>query len=215
MKSHFVLLGLILSLTVSAQFPEPRNFAFAYSYLMIGQSDVCGPEINGPGNLIYGPAYCTHFEWNTPDTTSTSAHLESYKIYYQSRQNETTILATTTDTSYYMSIGIMGTVWVTAVYSNPAGESLISNIQQNDDLPIAIKELNLSADGITYDRGNQTIILNNIDKPQGIKIIDATGKVIEKMNDSKFVSVNTLIPGLYFVEYKDENSKVLRFKFIR
>ena len=215
MKSHFVLFGLILSLTISAQFPEPRNFAFAYSYIMIGQSEVCGPETNGPGDLIYGPAYCTHFEWNRPDTAPTSAHLESYKIYYQSLQNKTTVLATTTDTSYYMAIGIMGKVWVTAVYSNPAGESLISNIQENGDLPIAIKELNLSAEGITYDRENQTIILNNIDKPQVIKIIDATGKVIKKVNDSKLISVNNLIPGLYFIEYKDENSKVLRFKFIR
>jgi len=217
MKTQSLLLGLLLSLSVYAQFPEPKNFGFACSYITIDQIGTCGDWKNGFPPEITGPAYCSYFEWSSPDTSTTTAHLDGYKLYYQYKNdNSITVLSTLTDTSLYKPIGIIGDVWVTAIYSNPAGESSKSNIVANMELPISLDKTKLISDeSVFYDKYTQTITLKNGEYSQLVSIIDANGKMLRTMKSSQVIDVSDLSPGLYFVEYSDIELNTSRYKFIK
>jgi hypothetical protein len=141
---------LLISLNAFAQFPVPTDFQFNYTYIMIEQSGFC------EGQVVGGPTYCSTFSWNAPDTAGLTTQLEFYRIYYQMyfmQDSTPIIIAEVNETFHNMEIGILGKIWVTAVYSNPDGESEPSNIIINDDLPISIEEQNNTNQfQIIYDR---------------------------------------------------------------
>ncbi|MEA4841325.1 MAG: T9SS type A sorting domain-containing protein [Bacteroidales bacterium] len=215
MKSQSILLGLLLSLSVYAQFPEPKDFDFSCTYIMLGQQCTCG-TLNG-SQEIPGPTYCSYFEWNMPDTSTTTSHLDGYKVYYSKMHDSSIeVLSTLTDTSFYKLVGILGEVWVTAIYSNPAGESSKSNVIVNDNLPISLNEVEqTSSKDVIYDKYTQSITLRNIDNSQSVSIIDANGKFIRKIINCKVIDVSDLNPGLYFVVYSDIELKTSSDKFIK
>jgi|GEM_PF-635604 len=217
MRTQIILLGLLLSLSVYAQFPEPKNFAFSYNYIMLGQTATCGESENGVPLEINGPTYCSYFEWDRPDTSLTTSHFDGYKVYYNGMYEDSiTVISTLTDTSFHKLIGIIGEVWVTAIYSNPAGESSKSNIIINEDLPINLNKTELiSEQSVFYDTNTQSITLKNVDNAQFVRIIDANGKFIRTINNSKVIDVSDLNPGLYFVEFNDIEFNISKFKFIK
>lgn len=214
MKIQLLLLGLLLSLSVYAQFPEPKHFGFSFTYIMLGEQNTCGPKSS---QEIHGPAYCSYFEWDMPDTSKTTSHLEGYKVYYHSMQDDSIrVLSTLTDTCFYKLVGILGEVWVTAIYSNPVGESSKSNIIINADLPINLNKTELiSEQSVFYNTITQSIMLKNVDNAQFVSIIDANGKLIRTINNSKIIDVSDLNPGLYFVEFNDPELNISKFKFIK
>lgn len=207
MKKLLSLIGMLIPLFSYCQFPEPQNFQYDYDYIYIGEYEFCA------GNMVNGPAYCSHFKWSMPDTTLTTAKLESFKIYYNGYYNSDTILiATVTDTAYDKLLGIIGEVWVTAVYSAPNGESNASNIEINQQLPIGIdKKLINSNNSIIYDCKQQTIFWNN-KTPHKISIIDLQGKIIKSIQNQTSIDISELNTGLYIVEVIDENSNFFRQK---
>jgi hypothetical protein len=213
MKKQLILLGLLLSLSVYAQFPKPTNFSFSFTYMRMGQQTTCG---TGSEDIGSG-SYCSYFEWNTPDTSATTSHLESYKVYYRDkRDNSITVLSTLTDTSFHQRVGIMGKVWVTAIYSNPAGESSISNEIENLGLPINLNEVKqTSGKTVIYNTNTQSLTLKNVDNSQSVSIIDANGRLIRKIINRKVIDVSDLNPGLYFVVYSDLELKISKDKFIK
>jgi len=217
MKTQSILLGLLLSLSVYAQFPEPKNFGFAYDYIMIGQISYCGDWKNGFPPEITGPAYCSYFEWSCPDTSTTTAHLEGYKVYYYDNHSDSiTVLSTLTDTSFYKKVGIIGEVWVTAIYSNPAGESSKSNIIKNGNLPMSLNKIKLISDeSVFYNKKTQTITLKNGYNSQLVGILDANGQILRTYSTSKVIDVSDLNSGLYFMEFTDIKLNVSRYKFIK
>ena len=209
------LLGILLvmsSLTSLAQFPEPASFDFGYEYIMIEEAGFCA------GQWVSGPTYCSHFTWTVPDTNSTNSTLDYYKLYYYSYGTEdTTILTTTTNTDFDMEIGIMGEIWVTAVYFNPVGESEPSNIIINSDLPISVEE-NPAQNGldILYDIKNQEIIIINGNDISGVNIFNGQGKLIKSENTfSDRISISNLQKGLYIVEILSGNQVIKRRKIIK
>lgn len=214
MKNNLTILLLMLSITTLAQFPAPTNFEFSYEYIMIDQSGYCA------GQWVYGPTYCSHFNWTAPDTTTTQATLDYYNLYYNAYLYNDTILylfASTTDTFYDVEAGFIGEMWVTAVYSNPNGESDSSNMVINYDLPISVEENGLTEEFmILYDRKSQLISIKNGDRISKIRIIDIQGKLLKSLNFSNNkISLENLPTGLYIIEIFTDNSEVIRQKILK
>ncbi len=212
MKTFITILLVISSISTFGQFPEPTNFDFSYEYFMIDESGYCA------GQWVYGPTYCSHFTWTTPDTNSTNSTLEYYNLYYYSYgTQDTTILTSTTNTFFDMEIGIMGEIWVTAVYSNPYGESEPSNIIINEDLPISVNE-NLAPTDLTvfYDNKLQEIVIKSGEIISKINLFDNQGKLIKSQkpkNDR--INIENLQNGLYLIEIHLDNQRVIRQKIIK
>jgi hypothetical protein len=212
MKTTTIFFLVMLSMTTMAQFPSPTNFEFSYQYFNTNQSGYCD------GQPVYGPVYCSHFGWTTPDTTITNSHLEFYNLcYYKYFSGDTSIILSTEETYVELLIGIIGEVWVTAVYSNPEGESGPSNIIINEDLPISISENVLNEKLVFYyDQKNQAINLTDPSQIRQIKIIDIQGKTLKlfKYPEGK-ISLYDLASGCYFIEVLTNNSKSFRQKVIK
>lgn len=175
-------------------FPAPTNLDATISYIMMDEWTVCN------GEVINGPGYCTSMHWNTPDTSQSEAHLKEYNIYYLDMFEPTpNIFATTKDTVFTFSSGIMGQMWVTAVYENPTGESEPSNIYENNDLPINVLNTSEASDPLKYNRKSQVI---SIDREQIMKlfIYNSIGQVVMAVdNPDEFISTSHLQPDIYFV----------------
>lgn len=212
MKTLIGILFVISSISVFGQFPEPTNFNFSYEYIMIDESGYCA------GQWVYGPTYCSHFTWTAPDTNSTNSTFEYYDLYYYSYgTQDTNILTTTTDLFFDMEIGIMGEIWVTAVYSNPDGESLPSNIIINEDLPISVNENHLQNElNIFYDNKNQEIKITNGESVSQIKIYNCQGELINsnKSNRTK-INIENFSTGLYIIEIINNDQNFIRQKIIK
>ncbi len=213
MKTIIGLLLVISSVSAFGQFPEPTNFDFSYEYIMIDESGYCA------GQWVYGPTYCSHFTWSIPDTNSTSSTFEFYNVYYYSYYvtPDTNILATTTDLYFDMEIGIVGEIWVTAVYSNPDGESVPSNIIINKELPISVNEIHLQNElNIFYDYNTQEIKIINGESISQINIYDCQGELtaLNKSNMNK-ISMESLPHGLYIIEVINKDQDVIRRKIIK
>lgn len=212
MKTFTGILFAICPILSFGQFPEPVNFTFSYQYYMIDQSGECA------GQWVYGPTYCSHFSWNAPDTNATNSTLAHYNLYYYSwGSQDTVVLTSTTDLQFDMEIGIIGEIWVTAVYSDPDGESEPSNIIINDDLPISVNEYDLQNEpDIFYDNQNQEIIIKNRNKVSRINIYNCNGELMisTKTIRSK-INIEHFTAGLFIVELILADQDVIRHKIIK
>lgn len=212
MKKLIGILLVISSISAFGQFPEPINFDFSYEYIMIDQSGYCA------GQWVYGPTYCSHFTWTTPDTNSTGSTFEYYNLYYYSyAPQDTIILTTTTDLYFDMQIGIMGEIWVTAVYSNPDGESVPSNIIINEDLPISINENHLQNElNIFYDKRTQEIKIINGERISQMNIYNSQGELTNSNNSNmNKINIGSFPTGFYIIEIINNDQNVIRQKIIK
>ncbi len=212
MKKILFILLLSASLTATGQFNPPINFSFTYDYIMLGHSGYCA------GNWVYGPTYCSHFTWEPPDTTNPKNNTpESYNLYYLPLdETDTIILASVPDTNFDMEIGIIGDVWVTAVYTNPDGESEPSNIITNLDLPITVDEYQArDRINVFYDDQLQQIRITNKQEIAKIKVYNYQGKLI-LTRQSPIDNIDMKLPGksLYIVEILTNYQKLLRKKIL-
>ena len=211
MKAFTLFFWLLFSVSVFGQFPEPTNFQFNYSYILLNSVGPCN------GHTIVGPAYCSDFWWEAPDTTSTSATLDHYVIYYHPNNDpQIYAIATTTDTSVEMEIGIIGQVWVTAVYNNPDGESAASNVVVNNDLPISVGQISeKDMTSAYYDKTNEILNIKISDKTFQIKLYNYLGELLQDVYNTKQLNMATYAKGLYIVEIILKNHRVVRYKIIK
>lgn len=211
MKKSLLILSIMLSSVAFAQFPSPQNFVYSFSYIMIDDYGMCA------GEWLAGPTYCSYFSWDEPDTTGTSASLDYYNIYISDLDYENEIIITTTEISHEVEMGIIGHIWITAVYSNPYGESEPSNIVTNTDLPISLDEIKVSEnDLIYYNRETQFIEkVNNKLVIKEIIIYNFNAKVFKR---SRFqlnkLSLIDLVEGVYIIEIITDK-KVLYQKILK
>jgi len=210
MKTKIVTLLLLISVTVIAQFPAPHDFQFGYSYIEMGNWGVC----NGKG--VNGPTYCSSFAWGIPDTTSTTARLSKYKIYYKNYGGKPYVIDSTTNNYYSGEMGIIGFVWVTAVYTNPVGESAASNIIENNSLPIRVKDLSESEKiKFRVDAQNRNLILDAESAIKTLKVVNSQGRtVLEFVNPTQYISVKDIARGVYIILINDMEGKIYHNKII-
>lgn len=212
MKKYFTILLIMLSVTTFAQFPAPTNFIYSYNYIRIDEGGYCG------GHFIIGPTYCSYFAWDAPDTTTTNAILDHYNIYYYNYGTfDTIIMASLPELYYEDEFGAIGEMWITAVYTNPEGESGPSNIAVNEDLPISVPEYKLTTENaIQYDQITQEIIITNEEKIGEINLYDNQGKtIITTKPVTHKICIENLPSGLYIVELITKDSKIIRQKIIK
>jgi hypothetical protein len=212
MKKKLTAIFLLLSMAASAQFPEPMNFEFESDYIMLYETGYCA------GQWVEGPTYCSHFNWETPDTSTISSTLEYYNIYYyQYPTNDTTVIASVPETYFNVELGVMGEVWVTAVYSDPDGESGQSNTIVNEELPISVNENeSMKKNKILYDRESQRISINNDQEINKIKVIDSQGKLVKSLGVANgSVNIKRLPEGFYIVEIVTDSGELIRQKIVK
>lgn len=212
MKTLLGILFVIIASTAFAQFPPPTNFQFSYEYIMIDESGECA------GQWLYGPTYCSHFAWDVPNASLTTATLENYKLYYfDFYTRDTIVLATPVEPFFDMEIGIIGEMWVTAVYSNPDGESAPSEILVNYDLPISIDESPSAEKRVVYYNQNlQAVIIEDADGVSEINIYSVQGQLVQSQKSAgSSISVEHLPGGSYVVEITFDNQQVVRQKIIK
>jgi len=214
MKKLLSTTMITCSMFAYAQFPAPTNLEFTYQYFMIGEGGYCD------GQWVYGPTYCSHFDWSPPDTSISSATLEYYNIYYNHWAYSDTILilyTSTTETFYDVEDGFIGELWVTAVYSDPDGESGKSNIIINPDLPISVEENMLNErPAIIFDQNSQLLRIEYQEKVAQINIFDSQGKRMKALTTSgNILSLEAFSSGLYIVEIITVDSDLIRRKIVK
>lgn len=210
MKTLIVIFLVISSLSVFAQLPEPKDFDFSYDYIMIDEAGYCA------GQWVYGPTYCSHFTWSSPDTNTTNSTLEYYNLYYYSYDTYDTIILTTTTNLYVdIQIGIIGEIWVTGVYSDPDGESGPSNTVINEDLPISVNEILQDDLRILYDNINKELLIDKVESVSKLNIYNCQGEMIysEKPTSNK-INIESYSTGLYIIEIINNDQEVIRRKII-
>jgi len=215
-----ILLFCLTTMICQAQFPAPHSLMMFGKYIMIGDSGYCC------GKEVMGATYCTDFQWETPDVSETEAQLTGYNIYYYNNYgyyngmeipfSEATRIAQTANTYFQMEIGIIGAVWVTAVYSNPEGESEPSNIVDNGDLPIAIKKVEKQPFTLTYNEQKNGIEIKDIENISSLRIFRLDGTEIMSVSSSDFHFIDTkgIEKGVYIVKITTKDAKLITEKII-
>lgn len=211
MKKSLILIVLVsVSLKGLAQYPSPANFDWSGEYVMLDEwTDCNGEAINGPG-------YCTTISWNTPDTSITNALLTGYKVYYQKLDsNSPYIFSSLVDTVLTFTEGILGEMWVTAIYENPLGESEPSNLIKNNDLLIPVEKVKVNLSLIEYYKTEQLIKLKKGDI-ENVIISNINGQTIMNYKSPKnSISVSTLKSGVYFVTVISSSTKKNTLKIMK
>ena len=208
MKTHVLVLILTsLSLNVFAQFPAPTNLSVVVDYVELGGESVyCG------GTHLNGPAYCTRIWWSAPDTSSTEATLMQYNIYI--------------DGNLRLSVGknflsdnicdaLTGTFYMTAIYANPAGESVASNeVVVSDDLPIGLIEKTTDTEfTVLFDELTQKVKIEHcIYDIAAISLYNLSGQQVATSTHKDYLILANLSSGIYIVKITDVQNRIYRSK---
>jgi len=218
-ENEDVNLGDIVLIPISSvTFPAPQNFIMDYHYFMIDESGICG------GEIVIGATYCTTFWWDAPDVSETDAQLTGYNIYYypfgykldEIPYSEGSIIFQTTNTYVQLEIGIIGYTWVTAIYTEPDGESEPSNYQFNEDLPISVNEVKTKQYSIFHNKQKNGIEINGIENITLIEVFSLDGIEIISVKNSDFSFINTknCNKGVYLIKIQTSGGKIITDKII-
>jgi hypothetical protein len=95
----------------------------------------------------------------------------------------------------------MGVVWVTAVYSDPEGESLPSNFAVNAGLPIGTKEVKRPDLSVVYNKHKDLIEISGVEDIASVRIFRIDGTIIKSVASSDLHYVNTkgIEKGIYII----------------
>lgn len=214
MRRITLMLTILIPLTGLAQFWAPTGLEFYYYYFPIDDGGYCN------GQVITGPAYCSYFNWNAPDTLPVKANLLNYKLYFQHlAPNDSSVecFATVSDTFFIVPSGFIGKMWVTAVYDNPSGESDSSNIVINNSLPIGIagptaKEI----PKIWYDYSGAQVKVEEGVSIREINLYNELGQLVKSASNTNLLSIKEMPSGVYIAEVKNKNPNlVFRKKIVK
>jgi len=199
----------------NVQFPVPQNFQMSLHYIMLGDWGVC------EGEAVVGPYFCTTFQWNEPDLSETESQLVGYNIYYYETMEELTeipfsegnIIVQTVSTNLTVGNGFVGYTWVTAVYSEPDGESAPSNVAKNFDLPLGIKNNEIKTHSIVYNSQMKTIEIIGVENIASINVFGIDGRLISA-SELNSIDVKYLPNGVYIIKVTTKTGKIISDKLI-
>ena len=201
----FVVVLFITQFSIAQEFPAPTNFEIDSRYIGLD-----GVGSNCDGLQIFGPEHVTHFSWDEPDLSSTTATLEYYTIY-----SGGVPVATTQNTTHCVDFGFAETeLYVKATYSNPDGESEASNIVEAGGLPIGIKNvLDLPVELVYSKELGILSVKNNTSPIKDILLYDMQGrKVVDNQGLVDYISTDQLIPAIYLVSITFQDDIIRNIK---
>lgn len=198
------------------QFPSPLYYQMNLNYITWDDWSFCA------GVPIKGPSYCMHFTWKEPNLSETESQLIGYKIYnYFTLEelaeiplNDGQSIAQTINTYAEIEGWIAGYTWVTAIYSEPDGESAPSNIEFNlGEPPIVINKDEIYPHSIAYNSQMKTIEITGIKNIASIDIFDINGRFIAtcKLND---IEVKHFPIGIYIIKITTETGESISDKLV-
>lgn len=213
MKRNSTILFSLISLNAFAQFPSPTNFSLQGQYIELDRCELC--LSSSPLHDLCGPTYCTAFSWQAP-TETTAATLDHYNIYGK-YDNQIVFSATEVTLYHWVQIPPQGDFWVTAVYSNPIGESLPSNVVTGwTELPTSNSKIQSIKEDIVFSKSEQTLTINSTKTIVKMNLIDSNGRIIKCFqNPSKKIYISEVPRGFYIIEAYCEKIVVLRQKIIK
>ena len=186
-------------------FPAPHSFDMTYVYF----GNIPGWCDGQPATLS---SYCTTLEWEEPDLSETEAQLIGYNLYffytwtyYEGMEipfSEVEQIAFTTSNYLILNQGFIGVLWVTALYSEPEGESEPSNYHFNEDLPISIDKDEISSYSIIYNKQQNVVKISGIENINSVTIFSLDGSQINFVTDNDFnrISLKNISKGVYIVK---------------
>jgi hypothetical protein len=128
--------------------------------------------------------------------------------------SEGQIITQTVGIGLEMGSGFMGYTWVTAVYSEPDGESDPSNVEINlDGLPLGINKNEIKTHSIVYNNQMKTIEVIGIENITSIDIFGIDGRLItsSKLNN---IDVKYLTNGVYIIKVTTKTGIIISDKLI-
>ncbi|CAM3410192.1 T9SS type A sorting domain-containing protein [Aequorivita lipolytica] len=183
---------VISNLSYGQDFPSPTNFDIQFCYAW---PDTCGPGYD-PGDTVY------YYSFDAPDVSGIESELVGYNLYFE----EDFMVFFTTTTYEDVTYG-EGDYYVTAVYINPSGESLPSNVVHGDGAALSIGDYNKLNNIIIYPNPlpvNEQLTIESNSEIINISAYDILGNKIfnTTKNKTKF-SANKR--GIYFLKIETEN----------
>jgi len=224
-----VVLCFFISITSQAQFPAPRSFWMSYRYITINDDNYCC------GKWLSAPAHCEPvFGWELPELSGTDMQLAGYNVYFYYTKryyegmeipfSEAKIIAYITDPyNPYLhtrcgDITDTGIAWVTAVYSNPEGESEPSNIvfSPNAGIPIAIRKVEQQPFSLTCNKQKNGIEIHGLENITSLRIfrLDGTEIAPGSASDFRFIDTKDLAKGVYVVRITTGEGGVISEKIV-
>ncbi len=196
MKIVTLFLTFIVGLSLYAQFPAPTDFDYDLCYNQMGELR-CAPDLPEL-------SYRTTFTWVTPDIIGISSTLTGYKIYWNG-----SLLASPSTSPFVIDGGFSGSLYITAVYSNPSSESVASNVI-NVDLPLDINALKMNNIFELFPNpATETIYITGSNLIKFLNVYNSAGKKIDKViSTNNSIDIKDLSSGLYFFEIVDVNNQI-------
>jgi hypothetical protein len=198
------------------QFPSPQNFQWSYKYISWDDWGFCA------GEPVTGPSHCTTFGWKEPNLSETESQLIGYRIYnYHSMEelteipfNEGQTIAETASIGFETGGAFVGYTWVTALYSEPDGESEPSNVEINFDGPaLVINKNEMKTHSIVYNNQMKTIEIIGIENITSIDIFGIDGRFITA-SELNNIDVRYLTNGIYIIKITTDTGKIISDKLI-
>jgi len=187
-----------------AQLPAPTNLSVDVCYRDMGSGPTCGPDVPELGYLLT-------YTWDAPNTEGVTATLTGYNIYHEGN------FITTVESSPFISTSAFdGSVYVTAVYSNPSGESGASNTF-TIDVPLSNKEAESQSGFVLYPNpADKVVSLSNFSLLKSLTVVNMQGQVMMRLTSfDSTVDISRLPAGIYNVEMVDKTDRVYKSSFIK
>ncbi len=185
----FIALMVISTICYSQEFPVPQNLTLDHCYNNEGE---CVGDYEIYDNIFT-------FSFDAPDTSSIESKLISYNLYEENGD----LIANFIDTSIIILNTIdKGFYYVTAVYDNPQGESLPSNLVQSFGSVISVNDFDLSANVLIYPNPmdiNYSLNIKSSFEIKRIIVLTFLGKEILQTTNTN-IDFSKFNEKLYFIK---------------
>lgn len=191
MKTYILIIALIsLNPKLFGQnFPSPQNFQIEACY---NSNNDCGIEYSEYDTI-------NHYTFDVPNLENTDSELIGYNLYL----NDVVIEQLDTNDFTDLCPG-MGSCYVTALYTNPDGESAPSNSCESTYL-LSIDDFDepeIQIYPIPINNKNLQIVMP--EKMISCQLFDASGKLILTTSHSN-INFQSIKKGIYHLKIKTEN----------
>ena len=191
----FLVLITISKYSIGQDFPSPENLTIevCYNNYPLG-GEYCGPEY---------PVYATvhSYTFDAPNLTGIESELIGYNLYYNDD-----FMVSFTENYYEAECYGEGDYYVTAVYTNPSGESLPSNTVYAEGFMISINDYITSNLIKIYPNpltNTKQLTITSQNQINNVSFYNVLGKEILKTTNN-IIDLSNKKAGLYYIVIKTD-----------